>query len=387
MKKTLFSLLLFLFAYQLLYAHENITSDHTKISLLTCGKGDALYAQFGHTAIRVKDSFAGYDVVFNYGTFNFNTKNFYFKFIKGITDYELGVDDFYSFYLQYVARGIALWEQNLNLTRIEKEQLLVALTENTKPENKKYRYNFIYDNCVTRPKLLLDKAISSVGDQIIYPKEIEKYTFRELIEQYTGSNTWNKFGIDILIGSAADKVVTFDERMFLPAEYMNVLQEAKRMDGTPMVESMEQIYITPDLTPTASFFSPLLVFNCLFVLITLITFFCWKRYLFLLDTILFLAAGILGIVVFYLMFFSFHPIVGANYNLLWLLPTHLLFVMLLPVKKMRNFLGYYQLFSAILILVAISGYLFFPQQFNLAFLPLMLTLFIRSLHFYVLTRK
>jgi hypothetical protein len=386
MKKTLFFLFFSLWAYPF-YAQEKITSDATKFSLITCGKGKALYAQFGHTAIRVKDSAADYDIVFNYGMFNFETENFYLKFVKGITDYKLGVNDFYSFYLQYVARGIAMWEQTLNLTPDEKEQLLVALTENAKPENCEYRYNFIYDNCVTRPKLLLDKAIASTGDSIIYPKEIERYTFRELIEQYTGKNTWNKFGIDMVIGSSADKVVTFEERMFLPAEYMNVLQKAKRTDGTPLVSSFEQIYATPNLTPTAPFFSPLLVFNCLFVLIALLTFIAWKRKLFWLDAILFIAAGVLGLIIFYLMFFSFHPIVAANYNLLWLLPTHILFVLLLPVKKWRKYLGSYQLLSAVLTLVAISGYLFLPQQFNMAFLPVMLILFLRSLHFYAATRK
>lgn len=46
-------------------------SEQASVSLMTCGPGKALYASFGHSAIRIKDPAQQYDYVFNYGTFNF----------------------------------------------------------------------------------------------------------------------------------------------------------------------------------------------------------------------------------------------------------------------------------------------------------------------------
>ncbi len=64
-----------------------------------------MYEKFGHTAIRVNDPITGYDVVFNFGVFDFNTKNFYLKFIKGDTDYQLAVYDTKSFLEEYKSRN------------------------------------------------------------------------------------------------------------------------------------------------------------------------------------------------------------------------------------------------------------------------------------------
>jgi hypothetical protein len=64
----------------------------TRISLLTCAPGEELYSTFGHTAIRVTDSTAGTDEVYNYGTFEF-APDFYYKFVKGKLLYALAVED------------------------------------------------------------------------------------------------------------------------------------------------------------------------------------------------------------------------------------------------------------------------------------------------------
>jgi len=76
-----------------------------------------------------------------------------------------------------------------------------------------------------------------------------------------------------------------------------------------------------------------------------------------------------------------HPLVHPNYNLLWVQPLDLLFVLLLPFKKLYKILSYYQLLNALAIVVALAGFIFLPQHFNIAFLPLMLLLLIRAIHF------
>jgi hypothetical protein len=61
----------------------NAQTSNYKVSVLTCGVGDELYASFGHSAIRIVDSAKGTDWVYNYGTFNAADPEFYTKFVKG----------------------------------------------------------------------------------------------------------------------------------------------------------------------------------------------------------------------------------------------------------------------------------------------------------------
>ena len=78
-------------------AAQNSDSLHVKISLLTCAPGEDLYTSFGHTAIRIIDSMAHTDVVFNYGVFNFDEPDFYMKFTRGKLNYMIGADAYDDF--------------------------------------------------------------------------------------------------------------------------------------------------------------------------------------------------------------------------------------------------------------------------------------------------
>ena len=53
---------------------QNGKDDHIEISILTCAPGQDIYSIYGHNAIRIVDSMAGTDLVYNYGTFDFKTK-------------------------------------------------------------------------------------------------------------------------------------------------------------------------------------------------------------------------------------------------------------------------------------------------------------------------
>ena len=66
-------------------------TDSIQFSLLTCAPGNEIYALFGHTAIRYQNFSRGVDLVFNYGMFSFNTPHFVYRFVKGETDYQLGI--------------------------------------------------------------------------------------------------------------------------------------------------------------------------------------------------------------------------------------------------------------------------------------------------------
>lgn len=368
--------LLFFISFVSFVSAETL-SDKSKVSLLTCGAGEELYAQFGHTAIRIQDSSLNIDVVFNYGTFNFRTPNFYAKFVKGITDYELGIDFGISFFMRYNEMIVPVWEQDLNMTQAEKQSLFDALMRNYEPQNRFYRYNFIYDNCATRPRDMIENAVGGINYVPLKSNE----TFRDLITHYIGQDTWIKFGIDMVVGAPADVPATLRERMFLPMDLMNSFQTAKKKDGSPIVTAKTTALNLPARRPVSPLITPLVASLAFMLLIVLATYIWRNKCLLWLDVVLFTAASLMGLIIFYLNFFSVHPMVNPNYNLFWLHPFYLIFVLLLPFKKTYKILSYLQLLFALMLIVAIGGYLYFPQQFHPAFLPLMLVLLVRSIHF------
>ena len=358
------------FAQQPSEREDDIYSN-LEVSLLTCSPGDELYSAFGHTAIRVND------MVFNYGMFNFNTEGFYIKFVSGETDYELGVEIMQGFERQYERRNRSVIEQKLNLTNEEKATLFNALIENTRPENKTYRYNFVFDNCATRPRVKIEECLKGA---IKYDVKEENESYRKLIEKYVGEDSWIKFGIDILIGAEADKTASFFDRLFLPDELMNAFATARRDNGERLVTETKEI-VSQDKDEEDdedNCVTPLAVAVIAMTIISIASL-LFPRKLKALDFILFLATGLLGVVITFLCFFSLHPLVGENYNLLWLNPIHLIIPLTIFIKKARKILmGTYALI-ALATAVAMSGYIYLPQEFNIAFLPFMAIIVVRAL--------
>src|SRR3954453_17973897 len=80
---------------------QDSSSCHVRVSLLTCASGQELYSTFGHTAIRITDSVRRTDIVYNYGTFDFDDPAFYTKFVRGKLDYFLSVASFPDFMYEY----------------------------------------------------------------------------------------------------------------------------------------------------------------------------------------------------------------------------------------------------------------------------------------------
>ena len=338
-KLHLITILLILSGVNLINAQNIILSDSAVVSLITCSPGPQVYAKFGHTAIRLIEPTRGMDIVFNYGMFNFNKPNFYMKFIKGETDYELGVYETKYFLPEYQDRNSSVTEQVLNLTKEEKQKLVDALFVNYEPQNREYRYNFVFDNCSTRPR---DKILSVINDKVGYRSAGEQQTYRNRIGFYTGENTWTKFGIDMLLGKGADVKSTRWTSMFLPEvlsrEFGAV--EIVAADGTkrPLIKSEALLVERKDENVSSGILQQPLIVTLAILLIGVIIILAeyrQKKYCKIVDSVLLIVTGLAGIIVFYLMFFSVHPLVQSNYNILWCNPLNVIVGILLWNKKLH----------------------------------------------------
>ncbi len=379
-------------------AQQISISDSAEVSLITCSPGPETYAKFGHTAIRINDPVQKLDLVFNYGIFSFETANFYWKFIKGETDYQLGVYETGYFLPEYKIRNSNVWEQVLNLTVAEKRNLFNLLVTNYQPENRIYRYNFIFDNCATRPR---DKILAALQGYAQFQPNNESKTFRQWVGVYVGTDTWLKFGIDLIFGLDADKTASQNETMFLPealmAEFQNAQIKNLSGDSRKMVsEKKTLVSKNEDSVQNSSaataywLFKPLSISLSLLTLGIIITFWDTKRrrHFKMFDSALLITTGTAGLVVFFLMFFSTHPLVRHNLNILWLNPLNIILGILIWIKssELRRILFFYQIFNITLLIAALIAFALSIQSFNVAAFPIIVLMMMRSTRWFAYTK-
>lgn len=380
-------------------------SAQAQISLLTSSPtDDAVYTLYGHTALRVYDPNANIDKIFNYGIFDFSRPHFIYRFAKGETDYKVATQHFSYYLMEYMSRGSEVYEQLLNLLPEEREALWQALVFNERPENRIYRYNFFFDNCATRLVAMIENNLRGT---IRYPLQTTpssprdtgdtnspsglsvpqtgRPTFREAINFCTRHHPWVTFGCDLVLGAPTDRAMTIKETFFLP-EYLKEAfdkAEIKRDSGVQPLVLKVNILSEKTQTPEKSppfITSPLACFTLLLLLIVWLTWLEWRKktYFRWLDAILFSAAGIAGCILFFLSFFSVHPCMFPNISLLWLHPFHLTGVLFFSVKKFNKLAFSYHFINFATILGMLIVWIFITQHFNIAFIPLIASLWLRS---------
>ncbi len=384
-KPKLILLCLICLAPSILFSQHIEISDNTQISLLTCSPGPAGYEKFGHSAIRIFDEAQNVDIVANWGLFDFDKPNFYYKFVKGETYYLLGIHPTYYFLESYKQRNSSVTEQVLNLDSVGKQQIVDRIMLNNLPENREYLYNFIYDNCSTRPR---DFIFELFDGHINYQttNEMEEKSFRQWVAQYAGKDSWMMFGIDLVFGRKADQLASNYEAMFLPEILQLQMEDAKiesRLTDDSLiseshflVEKLEQ-----EKSNIADLLKPLLVAAILLIIGVIITIFelIKKRRFTLFDSMLYLVVGIGGVIIFYLMFFSIHPLVNSNINLLWMNPLFLILSFSIWKKQKTAWIMWLQIAIFVCLLLALILLLLKVQSANIAFIPVISLLIIRLL--------
>lgn len=347
------------------------------VNVITCGPGNDFYTTFGHSAIRICDTALGIDVVYNYGTFDFNTNHFYLKFVQGRLDYCLSRENYNGFIFEYGYEGRFVTEQTLKLTQQEKQNLFVLLETNYLPEYRYYLYDMFRDNCATRIRDIINSAL---GHRVLFEDQTPNNakSYRQLLYEHTGNTLqWWQLGIDLVVGSRCDRPCTNFGYTFAPMELMRQL-DTTCIKGTNEPLAMPAHHtLLETRTQTPRSVSPTLTFWALFVIILSLTVISWKKQWKLkwLDVILFVTTFLIAIAIIFLWFFSDHYCTKANFNLLWASPLFIYFAIKLRKSNCWVIVAQLALF-AIVGVIALCG----VQQFNAAVLPIILTLFIRLIN-------
>jgi len=355
------------------------SSNDTIAYLITCGPGIDTYSNYGHSALRIAIPGKHTDIIYNWGVFEYNTKNFAWKFAKGRLDYMLDTEITKGFLQSYFFEQRYVYSQRLNIDSKEVRKLTELINENLRPENIKYRYDFFYDDCSTRIRDLLEK---SIGDKLKYPPvEIGKVeTFREMVARYQNPFPWLKFGVDLIMGSTSDKQAHFRDQMFLPIDMRNGLSKTlvRRSDKMiPLLQNPEILidFKNPQIKQNI-FLSPPFVFTVLIIVILILAGLTKNRKIIrIMDIIIYAVFSILSILMIFFNFFTDHQQMKWNLNIIWLNPFIVVCLLMLILNKTGEvwFRIVFYISAAFLVVHYVL-----PQQFNIGFLLLDIIIVIRS---------
>ncbi|MCK6622401.1 MAG: DUF4105 domain-containing protein [Calditrichaceae bacterium] len=394
MKRFIRRCILFAFLF-LLISPESILSQpqlpgrlspQAQISLLTVTPGRELYSTFGHSAIRIVDPPYQLDRIYNYGTFDFEEPGFYLKFTRGLLDYVLSAYSYSFAEYQYTEERRGIIQQTLALTPEMKQALYRFLEWNYRPENRRYRYDFFFDNCATRIRDVFEKTL---GENLqLYLNPERRRSFRRYIDPYLVGHPVTHFGMDLGLGARSDRVASAREAMFLPDYlYESFAGATIAIEGQtlPFVARTDTLLWFPGadkITPALPW-SDIILWG-LFLVSGVLTYRAlrsrkrssppnpWF------DAILFGLTGLAGAMILFLWFGTDHKVTPDNWNLLWAWPLHLVAAGLLISRRKRRWPGWYFALYALLMVLVLAGWSFWPQEFHPAALPLALALAVRS---------
>ncbi len=359
-------------------------SEKAKIAVVTLGpyQGNP-WSAFGHNGIRVEDSSWGIDWFYDYGVYDFNQENFFLNFAKGLLKYRVSAINWISCFNYHKSLNRYVKLQYLNLTFKEKQQFFDFLQRNVQPENAEYFYHYVFDNCATKIRDVVEaQCPNRVSFDLSYAKEDR--TIRQLMDQFMGQQAWGDFGIDIGLGMQVDRVATPKEFMFLPF-YINkafagaTIEREGRIE--PLVSYSVDAFIPEEESAHSVLITPFNFFLILFFVVGLITHRNLKfgRRTKWLDALLFGWAGFVGLWVMYLWIGTEH-MSKNNLNILWAVPLHLPVLIMLWKKEWMGFFRSYFLVFGYWYAILLVLWAVLPQPIHRALVPFVLALVLRSFY-------
>lgn len=359
------SLILLLITFHcVLPARAQEGQDSLSVGFVTCYPGPEIFELYGHEGVRVSGRLNGHpiDVVFNYGLFDFNSPGFIYRFVKGETDYKIGFEPTELFLYPYKERGSRVVERVLPLTQDEAHRMFELLCEDVKPENNTYRYKYFSANCATRP---LDHLEEVTGGRLTPKpdKDALQITYRDLLKRYNEGYPWYQFGIDLVLGLELDKPVTPRQASFVPVELENLY--FRDMPVRVINEGQGDMRLAPTPIMLRPWFVAWLLFAAAMAFVLLkwrsrVVYACW-----------FGLQGMVGLLVCWLVFFSYHE--GTSPNLLawWLNPVWLLIPILIWRKSWHRICNCVLTANAVVTGTLLLTWPILPQATNPAVFPLM----------------
>jgi hypothetical protein len=212
---------------------------------MTMGPGKAVWERFGHNAIWIHDPVQGTDKAYNYGLFDLRQENFLVRFLQGRMWYWMQGFPAETYLELYRRANRSVWIQELEMPPNARRELQTFLEWNERPENRFYHYDYYRDNCSTRVRDALDRALGGRIRQETF-ELATGLTYRFHTRRLTANDPLIYTGLLLALGQPVDRPISAWEEMFLPVAMREHLRRISvpGSDGrpTPLVRSERTLF-------------------------------------------------------------------------------------------------------------------------------------------------
>ncbi|MEO8808953.1 MAG: DUF4105 domain-containing protein [Rhodanobacter sp.] len=311
-----------------------------QVSLVTYGPGETYWERFGHDAIELRDRVSGEAVNFNYGVFDFNERNFLLNFARGRMHYMMDAEATDEEVAYYAGVGRSVTRQRLALSADQAADLRDDLLWNLRPQNAGYNYDYYDDNCTTRVRDALDKAVGGALKQQ-FTSRPGGLTFRQQTDRLMSAQPWLMLVLDLGLGPYADQPLNAWRESFLPRVLQEQLDHVRIPDAgnrtRPLVQdervvSPNRLEAPPATPPDLRL--PLGAAGLLLGISIVLCRRAWPVGYAVLGTVYLTAAGVVGLFLLALWTLTSHHAAWANANLLLFNP--LAFLLLPTLWRARR---------------------------------------------------
>ena len=202
-----------------------------EVRVYTYGPGSAVFENFGHIALAIRDTLTGQHVAYNWGMFDFDQPNFLGRFLTGDTRYWMEGYRAEDFNALYRSDNRSIRAQTLQLSPTERGALFDYVVWNSQDANKYYRYDYYRDNCSTRIRDAIDYVLGGRLRSALSAPGVGR-TWRAETERAMASDLPVYAGISLALGRNADLPLSRWDEAFLPEYLAEALETTAIPDAT-----------------------------------------------------------------------------------------------------------------------------------------------------------
>jgi hypothetical protein len=197
---------------------------------MTLGPGNAVWERFGHNGIVIEDPSIG-SYMFDWGRFDFDQPGYVRRLMKGRMLYWTEGAPTQWVINAYAQMNRSIWMQELNLTQQQATAIRDYVLWNVQEQNKFYRYDYYRDNCSTRIRDVINRALNGqLATQ--WRASPTQETYRSHTERLTYDDVLTYTGLQLAMGPLIDAPLTAWEETFIPMELMEWMRTAKVRDAS-----------------------------------------------------------------------------------------------------------------------------------------------------------
>jgi hypothetical protein len=298
------------------------------------GPGTELYFWWGHIGLLIEDERSGQSRFFDYGLFSFDNENFFVNFAFGRLWFTCGVSPSGNNISGYIKHNRDVVLYTLDLPPEKREKIRRQAEWDILPDNRDYLYNHFSHNCATPIINIIDMATDGQfrGQ---FANELGRLTLRQHVRRHTWFSPFFDWLLNFLMGQGIDTGITVWDEMFLPSEVGKRISEFQYDDPNGFSRSlvMEKEVIYQSYGRPAVLDFPLkqwpreLAFSLFLSLILACFFYLQSKSaaygqvaLGIIHSLLGLFFGGVGLLLFFMTFFTDHDYTWHNINILFCNP-------------------------------------------------------------------